>query len=456
MRRGATDEELALPLAGDGLVQNPQWTSTQAITIHFAPGPEGAASLPSPPPATFYGELQAGGDVLHQGLRLHPHQSDRVTGVRGGLAVATIWFGTILAATVGVIAASVTMLGLIALPAMLQRGYAKGIATGACTAGGSLGILIPPSIMLIIYGPMANISVGKLFIAAFPAGLTLSLLYTVYILVRCHIRPNEAPVMPLEERNVPLNRKLRLLFTALLPPVFLVLAVLGSIFFGIAAPTEAAAVGALASALMAAAYRKLNLRVLRDCCYTTAGTFSMVFIVVVGATFFTIVFLGLGCGQVVNSFVLAAPGGKWGIFFILMFIVFILGMLIDWIGIVLIMVPIVTPIAAQLGFDHHQQVVGLFLRVDGQTATRNVLFPEPLKYSAFPDPEIQLTRLRDDLLQVEVQRPAKGLWLSAGDDIEWSDNMLDIVPSNARTVEAKGLGKRAVRAQWYGGSAWIE
>ncbi|MCK9356768.1 MAG: TRAP transporter large permease subunit [Dehalococcoidia bacterium] len=272
-------------------------------------------------------------------------------GVRGGLAVATIWFGTILAATVGVIAASVTMLGLIALPSMLQRGYAKGIATGACTAGGSLGILIPPSIMLIIYGPMANISVGKLFMSAFPAGLTLSLLYTVYILVRCALRPNEAPVMPPEERNVPLQHKLRLLFVALLPPVLLVLAVLGSIFFGIAAPTEAAAVGALASALMAAAYRKLNLRVLKETCFTTAGTFSMVFIVVVGATFFTSVFLGLGCGQVVNNFVLAAPGGKWGVFFIIMFIVFLLGMLIDWIGIVLIMVPIVTPIAAQLGFD---------------------------------------------------------------------------------------------------------
>ncbi len=272
-------------------------------------------------------------------------------GIRGGLAVATIWFGTILAATVGVIAASVTMLGLIALPAMLQRGYAKEISTGACCAGGSLGILIPPSIMLIFYGPMANISVGKLFMAAFPAGLTLSALYTIYILVRCALRPSEAPVLPPEERNVPMQRKLKLLFTALLPPVVLVLAVLGSIFFGIAAPTEAAAVGALASALMAAAYRKLNLRVLKETCFTTAGTFSMVFIVVVGATFFTSIFLGLGCGQVVNNFVLAAPGGKWGAFLVVMFLVFIMGMFIDWIGIVLIMIPIVTPIAGAVGFD---------------------------------------------------------------------------------------------------------
>ena len=272
-------------------------------------------------------------------------------GIRGGLAVATIWFGTVLAATVGVIAASVTMLGLIALPSMLQRGYSKELSTGACCAGGSLGILIPPSIMLILYGPMANISVGKLFIAAFPAGLTLSVLYTVYILVRCALRPSEAPVLPPEERNVPLSLKVRLLVTSLLPPLILVLAVLGSIFFGIAAPTEAAAVGALASTIMAAAYRKLTFKVIKDTCFTTAGTFSMVFIVVVGATFFTSIFLGLGCGQVVKDFVLSAPGGKWGAFFIVMFLVFIMGMFIDWIGIILIMIPIVSPIAAAAGFD---------------------------------------------------------------------------------------------------------
>ncbi len=272
-------------------------------------------------------------------------------GIRGGLAVATIWFGTILAATVGVIAASVTMLGLIALPSMLQRGYSKELSTGACCAGGSLGILIPPSIMLILYGPMANISVGKLFMAAFPAGLTLSALYTVYILVRCALRPSEAPVLPPEERTVPMGLKLRLLITSLLPPLILVLAVLGSIFFGIAAPTEAAAVGALASTLMAVAYRKLNFQVIKDTCFSTAGTFSMVFIVVVGATFFTSVFLGLGCGKVVNDFVLSAPGGRWGAFLVVMFLVFIMGMFIDWIGIILIMIPIVSPIAATAGFD---------------------------------------------------------------------------------------------------------
>jgi len=272
-------------------------------------------------------------------------------GFRGGLAIATVLFGTILAACVGVIAASVTMLGLIALPAMLNRGYGKEISTGACCAGGSLGILIPPSIMLILYGPMATISVGKLFMAAFIPGFILSALYCIYIAVRCLIRPHEAPALPPSERVLPWRKKISILLTSMVPPVFLVLAVLGSIFFGIASPTEAAAVGALASILMAAAYRSLNLRVVKETAYRTMGTFSMVFVIVVGASFFTGVFLRLGCGDVVANLITAVPGGKWGSFLIIMFIIFILGMFIDWIGIIMIMIPIVSPIVLELGFD---------------------------------------------------------------------------------------------------------
>lgn len=268
----------------------------------------------------------------------------------GGLAIATIFFGTILAATVGVVAASVTMLGLIAMPAMLSRGYGKELASGACCAGGTLGILIPPSVMLIFYGPMANISVGQLFFAAFLPGFLLSALYCIYIAIWARIRPEQGPPMPREERTVPLGDRLRLLATSLFPPTALVAAVLGSIFFGIATPTEAAAVGSLAAVLMAAAYRNLTWTVLRESILQTASTFSMVFIVVVGAQFFVGVFLGLGCGNVVTDIVLAVPG-KWGSFLMVMVTVFILGMFIDWMGIVLIVIPIVSPIAVALGFD---------------------------------------------------------------------------------------------------------
>lgn len=272
-------------------------------------------------------------------------------GFRGGLAIGTVLLGTILAACVGVIAASVTMLGLIALPAMLSRGYSKEISTGACCAGGSLGILIPPSIMLILYGPMATISVGKLFMAAFIPGFTLSALYCTYIAIRCVVRPHEGPALPASERALPWSKKINMLLTSMVPPIFLILAVLGSIFFGIASPTEAAAVGALASILLAAAYRSLNLRVVKETAYRTMGTFSMVFVIVVGASFFTGVFLRQGCGDVVANLIMAMPGGKWGSFFVIMFIIFILGMFIDWIGIIMIMIPIVSPIVLDLGFN---------------------------------------------------------------------------------------------------------
>lgn len=272
-------------------------------------------------------------------------------GFRGGLAIASVLLGTMLAACVGVIAASVTMLGLIALPAMINRGYSKELSTGACCAGGTLGILIPPSIMLILYGPMAMISVGKLFMAAFIPGLVLSGLYSAYIGIWCLFKPKEGPAIPAEERAVSWRKKTFLLITSLVPPVVLIMAVLGSIFFGIAAPTEAAAVGALAAIVMVIAYRALTFQVLKESLYRTMRTFSMIFVIVVCASLFTGVFLGLGCGNVVASIVLAAPFGRWGAFAVIMLVIFVLGMFIDWIGIILIMIPIVSPIGVELGFD---------------------------------------------------------------------------------------------------------
>ena len=272
-------------------------------------------------------------------------------GIRGGLAISTVLIGTIVAATVGIIGASVTMLTLIALPAMLKRGYSKSLASGAVCAGGTLGILIPPSIMLVIYGPMAMISVGKLFMAAIMPGLLLAGLYTGYIALRCLVQPEMAPTVPSEERAVPFLKKTTMLLTSLVPPMILIMAVLGSIFLGIAPPTEAASVGALAAILMAIAYRKFNWQVLKEATLQTMKVSSMVLFIAVCGYMFTGVFLGLGGGDVVKDLVLASPGGRWGAFAAIMFIVFILGMFIDWIGIIFIMIPIITPIGAALGFD---------------------------------------------------------------------------------------------------------
>lgn len=272
-------------------------------------------------------------------------------GLKGGLAISTILLGTIMAAAVGVIGASVTMLGLIALPAMVQRNYDKSLASGAVCAGGTLGILIPPSIMLVIYGPTANISVGELFMAAFLPGFLLSGLYILYVGIRCALQPELGPAMPREERKVPKKKKFTLLTTSLMPPLILILTVLGTIFFGIAAPTEAAAMGALGATLMALAYRSLTWKALWETMFQTMHTTAMALFIAVGASMFTGTFLGMGCGEVLTKVIVNVPFGKWGSFVVIMLIIFVLGMFIDWIGIVLVMVPLITPIGDALGFN---------------------------------------------------------------------------------------------------------
>ncbi len=272
-------------------------------------------------------------------------------GFRGGLAVSTVIFGTVLAACLGVITASVTMLTLIALTPMLKRGYDKSLATGAVCAGGTLGILIPPSVMLVIYGPMAMISVGKLFMAAIFPGLVLCGLYCLYVAVRCFLQPALGPAVPAEDRQVPLAVKTKKLLYSLVPPMVLILSVLGTIFFGIAPPTEAAAVGAFAAVLLTLAYRKFNWGMLSHTALETLRVSSFVLLIGCLSFAFVGVFISTGCGDVVGTAIMHAPGGRWGAFVAVMIIVFLLGMFIDWIGIVFIMVPILAPIGPELGFD---------------------------------------------------------------------------------------------------------
>ena len=272
-------------------------------------------------------------------------------GLRGGLAIVTVITGTILAATVGIIGASVTALAIIALPEMIKRGYSKSLAAGAVCAGGTLGILIPPSIMLVVYGPMAVISVGKLFFAAFLPGLLLSALYIGYIAVYSFTRPEIAPALPPEERAVPWLKKIIDLLTALVPPAALIMAVLGSIFLGIATPTEAAGVGAVAATLLAVANRRFNLSMFKETARQTLIISVMVMAIGATAYAFVGIFIRAGGEEAVTQIIMGAPGGKWGVFAIIMFIVFLLGYFIDWMGILFIVVPIITPIGAALGFD---------------------------------------------------------------------------------------------------------
>jgi len=271
--------------------------------------------------------------------------------VRGGLAIATVVTCTIFAACTGVIAATVTTMTLLAIPAMLKRKYDKGLATGVVCAGGSLGILIPPSVMLVMYGPMANLSVAKLFAAALFPGLLLSALYLAYIIVRCWLRPEAAPAISPEERPA-VGIKL-VLHTAIqiLPALFLIVAVLGSILAGIASPTEASGVGAFCALLLAAAYRKLTVQYLKEAAYTTLIVSTMVFFIIFGAGIFNAVFLYLGGGNLIRDALIGLPFGKWFILATMMFILFIGGFFIAWQGLLYIVVPVFLPVVAALGFD---------------------------------------------------------------------------------------------------------
>lgn len=280
--------------------------------------------------------------------------------IRGGIAIAVVVVSTLFGACTGIIGASVVTMGLLGMPVMLKYGYNKRLASGAICAGGTLGILIPPSIMLVVMADQAALSLGKLFAGAIVPGLILSFLYISYILIRCWFKPQDGPALSMEERNAVSSKKLVLMvMKSMLPPMILILGVLGSIFAGIATPTEAAGVGAFLAFLMTLAYGRFTWGGLITAVINTAKTSSMVIVVLVGAACFASVFMGSGGGDVVKELILGIGLGKWGTFIIMMIILFVLGMFIDWIGIIMITFPIFLPLAAELGFDKVWFVVAL-------------------------------------------------------------------------------------------------
>jgi len=271
-------------------------------------------------------------------------------GLKGGLAIAVTALGTVLAATTGIIGASVVMMGVLALPPMLARGYQKELAVGTICSSATLGILIPPSIMLVIMGDLLSIPVGDLFLGAVFPGLLLSGLYVLYILVLAHINPRLAPVMPKSERNFTVLQLAAMVAKTFLPAVFLIVLVLGSIFMGWATPTEAAGVGAFGAILLAAYNRRLNTEVWKDVTYRTAQINAMVFIIIVGATAFSYVFRSLGGEDFIDEMLLGLPFGGWGVLYVLMAVIFFLGFFFDWIEITLIVLPVFGPAVGKLDF----------------------------------------------------------------------------------------------------------
>lgn len=272
--------------------------------------------------------------------------------LKGGLGLAVIVVSTVFAATTGIVGASVVTMGMLSIPVLLKCGYKPSLACGMVCAGGSLGILIPPSIMLVSMGSYSEVSVGKIFFAAIVPGLLLSLCYMIYVMVICHIHPEYGPAMTTEElAEMPFRERVTGSLINLIPPVILIVGVLGSIFTGWATPTEAAGVGALFSLILAIFYKQFSLQMLYESLIDTAKTTAMVFIILFGASAFTGIFMSLDGNKLIADLVMSLGIGKWGAFAIMMAIVFILGMFIDWLGIVMIVFPIFLPIMDMFGFD---------------------------------------------------------------------------------------------------------
>lgn len=310
--------------------------------------------------------------------------------VPGALAVATLITCAMFATATGIVGAVVTLMGLLALPAMLRAGYDVKLSAGVVCAGGCLGILIPPSILLIVYAATAGVSAVKLYAAAFFPGFLLAGFYVVYVIVRAIINPALAPKLPPEQTNVPLSTVIWALATSFLPLALLIIAVLGAILFGLATPSEAAAVGALMSIVLAAAYRSLNFTMMRESVYLTVRATAMVCYLFIGSWTFSAVFAVLGGQTVVEQFFAAMNLSPVMFLLLTQVIIFLLGWPLEWTEIIIIFVPIFLPLLPQYGID--PIFFGILVALNTQTAFNT----PPVAMAAFylkgvAPPQVKLT-----------------------------------------------------------------
>ncbi len=269
-------------------------------------------------------------------------------GIRGGLAISVVIVGAILAASTGIVGASVVMMSLIALPLMLKNGYKPELATGSIVASGTLGQIIPPSIVLIVLGDQMHLSVGDLFKSAVVPGILLIILYIIYILIYARLNPAVAPAIESDEEY---SKMLKDALKVITPPLILILAVLGSIFIGIASPTESASIGVVGALILTAINKQFSLELLRYSSIETVKLTSMIFMILIGATAFSLVFNELGGQDMALEFFANDMGSKWGFILFSMLIIFILGFFIDFIEIAFVIVPILVPIIHTFGID---------------------------------------------------------------------------------------------------------
>ena len=271
--------------------------------------------------------------------------------LRGGLAIGTVVICTLMAAMTGIVGAAVATMGILALPAMLNRKYDKRIALGCICAGGTLGILIPPSVITVVYAVTAGVSIGRMFMGGVGPGLLLAALFIIYIAVRCWLRPDLGPAPSKEERQEYSFIHKLLALRAVILPMILIIGVLGSIYAGIASPTEAAGVGCIGAILSAAIYRRLTWLNIKESVYSTAKTTAMILWITIGARCFISVFSAVGGDELIMNFVSDLAVNRWIILILIQFMLIFLGLFLDEIGIILLCVPIFLPIIKALSFD---------------------------------------------------------------------------------------------------------
>ncbi len=271
-------------------------------------------------------------------------------GLRGGLAIATIAMATIFGACTGIVGAGVITIGLLALPSMLSKGYDKKLATGSIMVGGGLGVTIPPSIMLILYGCAAGVSISRLFMASIIPGIIMGLFYIIYVYLRTSRNPELGPPVKKEEqiKGAPL---LKLVSKSLIPPLFLILAVMGSIFFGIVSPSEAGAMGCLGAFILIVFSGKLSFELIKDAITSTMKITTSVLLICLAGKIFTGIFVSLGGNRAMASFLNSFEFGPIGMILIMLLMIYILGMIMDWIALIFILVPIFSPIITNVGID---------------------------------------------------------------------------------------------------------
>jgi tripartite ATP-independent transporter DctM subunit len=269
----------------------------------------------------------------------------------GGVAVGTVVMCIIFAASTGVIGATETVVGLLAIPAMMRLNYSKSLISGTICAGGSLGTIIPPSVVVVVLGPIADVSIGDLMVGMIFPGLILSGLYIIYIVGLCAIKPDAAPRVRADEPVPPLAEKLVITVRALVPPLFMIFAVLGSIMLGWAAPTEAAALGAAGAIILTVLYGRFTVQTFAEALVKTLTVTSMIMLILLGGSIFTGVFVGSGGMSIMRDMLEAVHLGPWGLVLIFLLIVFIAGFFLEWISILLIFVPLFMPFVRDGGFD---------------------------------------------------------------------------------------------------------